>query len=268
MNISPAAIERAITPRTSAILGVHVFGTPCDLAVIDDIAARHGLKVIYDGAHAFGVEVGGRSIAKFGDVQMFSFNATKLFTTGEGGCIVFKSDALMPCMRRLRRWGMLEEADVTIPGWNGMMTEIQAALGLCNLRGLDAERMGRERVIAAYRARLSCVPGVRFMEDLPGTTRPALSYFVIRLQAQEFLHTRDDLLSWLQKHGIAARRYFCALTSGFECYRHLPGAGPGNLPNAVRVADEVLSLPLYAGLGEAGVNRVCDVIEALHHQAC
>lgn len=265
MNISPAAIESAITPRTSAILGVHVFGTPCAVEEIDEIAGRRRLKVVYDGAHAFGVRVKGRSIARFGDVQMFSFNATKMLTTGEGGCIVFKDPSLESPLRRLRRWGMLEEGDVTLPGWNGMMTEIQAALGLCNLEQLDAERSARRDLTALYRERLSGIPGLRFLAADKDST-PALSYNVVRVNASAFGRNRDSLLAWLQDRGIGARRYFYPLTSRFPCYSGSPGASADNLPVATRVAEEVLCLPLYRGLGRDGVNRVCDSIERLHHQ--
>jgi dTDP-4-amino-4,6-dideoxygalactose transaminase len=265
MNISPAAIERAITPRTSAILGVHVFGTPCAVEEIEAIATRHGLKVIYDGAHAFGTRLDGHSIARHGDVQMFSFNATKLFTTGEGGCVVFRDAALAPVLRRLRRWGMLEEGDVTMPGWNGMMTEIQAALGLCNFEQLDAEREGRSKAVARYRERLACLSGVRLPPEGRNTT-PALSSFVIRIDPDGFGHTRDELLAWLQAHGIGARRYFYPLASRFPCYQNLPGADPANLPTATRVAEQVLSLPLFGRLGDSGVDRVCEVIETFHRQ--
>lgn len=265
LNLSPAAIERALTPRTSAILGVHVFGNPCDVGAIEAIANRRGLKVIYDAAHAFGVEVNGRNLATYGDVQMFSFNATKLLTMGEGGCVVFRDPALGPTLRRLRRWGMLEEGDVTLPGWNGMLTEIQAALGLCNLDQLAAECAARRTVVDRYRERLADIAGVRLVEPAKGAT-PALSYLVVRVDAAAFGHDRDALLDWLNRHGIRARRYFHPLTSRFPCYQSLPGASPENLPVASRVAREVLSLPLYGGLGETGVDRVCETIRGLARQ--
>ncbi|MEI6535878.1 MAG: DegT/DnrJ/EryC1/StrS family aminotransferase [Verrucomicrobiaceae bacterium] len=266
MNISPAAIERAITPQTSAILGVHVFGTPCAVDEIDEIARRRGLKVIYDGAHAFGATVGRRNIAEFGDVQMFSFNATKLLTTGEGGCVVFRDPSLAPVLQRLRRWGMLDEGDVTMPGWNGMMTEMQAALGLCNLEFLDEERAARAQVVSHYLERLSTVPGIRLMAPATEST-PALSYFVIRVDAARFGHDRDTLLAWLRDRGILARRYFYPLTSQFPCYAGAPGAGEGGFPVAARIVREILALPFYGRLGSEGTDRVCDAIEALHRRS-
>ncbi len=259
-NISPAAIERAITPRTAAILGVHVFGTPCAVEEIEAIAQRHGLKVIYDGAHAFGVHVNGRSIAHYGDVQMFSFNATKLLTTGEGGCVTFKDPALEPVLRRLRRWGMREEGDVTMPGWNGMMNEIQAALGLCNLEQLDRERKARRLLMDHYRTRLAAVPGIQLPVE-PAGDHSALTYFVIRIKAEIFGASRDALLEWLTANRVLARRYFYPLTSCFPCYQGLPGSEPENLPVATAVAEEVLSLPLYGGLKDEGVAYICSLIE-------
>lgn len=259
-NLDPAAIEAAITPQTSAILGVHVFGTPCPVLEIEALAAKHGLKVIYDGAHAFGVKIGERNIAEFGDMQMFSFNATKLLTTGEGGCVVFKDPSLEERLRRLRRWGMLAEGDVTMPGFNGMMTEFQAALGLCNLEELATERANRRQVIAAYRARLGEMEGIA-LPTQPPDVEPALAYFVI-LILPNFGRTRNEVLDYLRSHQVLARRYFYPLCSRLPCYTHLPGAQPGATPVAERIAEEVISLPLYGALGEEGVNYICDLIAA------
>lgn len=261
-NLDPAAIEAAITPQTSAILGVHVFGTPCPVLEIEALAAKHGLKVIYDGAHAFGVKIGGRNIAEFGDMQMFSFNATKLLTTGEGGCVVYKDPAMEEPLRRLRRWGMLAEGDVTMPGFNGMMTEFQAALGLCNLEELANERANRRRVIAAYRARLGEMEGIGLPTELPDV-EPALAYFVIRI-LPAFGRTRDKVLAHLRDRQVLARRYFYPLCSRLPCYTHLPGAQPGATPVSERIAEEVISLPLYGALGEEGVTYICDLIAASH----
>ncbi len=259
-NLDPSAIEAAITPRTSAILAVHVFGTPCAVNEIENIAARRGLKVIYDGAHAFGLKVDGRNIAEFGDVQMFSFNATKLLTTGEGGCVVFKNPALDEELRRLRRWGMIAEGDVTLPGFNGMMTEMQAALGLCNLEELEHERSLRREVVAIYRQRLGSVDGIGLPAD-PANVEPALAYFVIRV-LPSFGPSRDVVLNFLRERQVLARRYFYPLCSRLPCYTHLTGAQPGSTPVAERIAEEVISLPLYGALGESGANFVCDLIEA------
>ena len=257
-NLDPAAIEAAITPRTSAICGVHVFGNPCDVLAIERIAGRHGLKVIYDGAHAFGVKVGGRNIAGFGDVQMFSFNATKLLTTGEGGCVVFKDPALDSELRRWRRWGMLAEGDVTMPGFNGMMTEIQAALGICNLEYLEKERAERRRGVASYRALLENLPGLELPCE-PADVEPALAYFVIRI-TPEFGASRDTVLAALRARNILARRYFYPLCSRLPCYTGSPGAEPGATPVAERIAEEVISLPIYGSLTEAQIAFICGVI--------
>lgn len=261
-NLSPSALEAAITPRTSAILGVHVFGHPCEVEAIDEIARRRGLKVIYDGAHAYGATAGGRSVAAYGDVQMFSFNATKLLTTGEGGCVVYKDAALGEDLRRIRRWGMLEEGDVTMPGVNGMLSEIHAALGLCNLEQIAEERRLRQIVVTAYGERLKALEGV-VLPVGTGQEVSALSYFVIRI-TPAFGRGRDTVLEKLREHGILARRYFYPLCSRLPCYRHLPGAQPGATPVADQIADEVLSLPLYGSLGERGVDYICTVLETLH----
>lgn len=260
MNLDPAAVEAAITPQTSAILGVHVFGNPCAVGELELIAQRHGLKLIYDGAHAFGVKINGRNIASYGDAQMFSFNATKLLTTGEGGCVTYRDPALQPTLRRLRRWGMLEEGDVTMPGFNGMMTEMQAALGICNLEGLSEERRLRSEVVRHYSKRLSQIPGITPPGVLPGV-EPALSYYVIRVKP-EYGRTRDALLAELREHQILARRYFYPLISRLPCYEHLPSAKKGLTPVAEIVANEVISLPIYGELGASGVDTVCDVIES------
>ncbi|HSJ00884.1 MAG TPA: DegT/DnrJ/EryC1/StrS family aminotransferase [Verrucomicrobium sp.] len=257
-NLDPAAIEAAITPRTSAILAVHVFGNPCDVQAIEAIASRRGLKVIYDGAHAFGVRVRGRSIAEYGDMQMFSFNATKLLTTGEGGGLVYKDAALENDLRRYRRWGMLEEGDVTMPGANAMLSEIHAALGLCNLEQMEEERRQRRLVIAAYRELLGSVPGVVLPAE-PQDVEPALTYFVIRI-TPDFGRDRDAVLQCLRAQGVLARRYFYPLCSRLPCYMHLPGAEPGATPVAARIGEEVISLPLYGSLGLQGVEQVCKLI--------
>ena len=257
-NLDPAAIEAAITPRTSAICGVHVFGTPCAVHAIDAIALKHGLKVIYDGAHAFGVKVGGHDIAEFGDVQMFSFNATKLLTTGEGGCVVFKDAGLEPDLRRWRRWGMLGEGDVTMPGFNGMLSEIHAALGLCNLEILADERARRRLVIANYRQRLAQIPGIQLPYE-PANVEPALAYFVIRVGA-EFGKSRDTLLAALREKNILARRYFYPLCGRLDCYTDLPGAQAGATPVAEQIAEEVISLPIYGALTDEDISFIADTI--------
>lgn len=262
LTLDPAGIEAALQPDTSAILGVHVYGVPCQVEEIGDLARRRGLKTIYDGAHAFGTTIGGRSIAAWGDLQMFSFNATKLTTTGEGGCLVFHDPDLEEPILRLRRWGMLDEGDVTMAGLNGMPTEIQSALGLCNLERFDtvweARCLARER----YSERLATVPGLRMITSpRAGITVPP-AYFPILIDPEKFGATRDDLSARLKDGGILTRRYFHPLVSRLPCYRHCRGAEPGATPVAERAAARVLALPLFSGLGADGANRVCDAIEA------
>ncbi len=256
LTLDPARVEAAITPRTRAILGVHVFGVPCHVEALAEISRRHGLPVIYDGAHAFGVEVGGRPVTDWGDATMLSFNATKLLTTGEGGCLVFRDPALEAELRRWRRWGMLDDGVVTQPGLNGMMTEMQAALGLCNLEMLGAECAARGHVVSAYRQAFAGRPDVRLCSEPPAGVTPALSYFVIRVPAER----RPAVLDALRRAQVLAKPYFHPLTSDFPCYRQCPGATAANLPVATRVAQETLSLPLYGALGEEGATFVVAVV--------
>lgn len=262
LTLSPSSIEAALQEDTSAILGVHVYGIPCAVDNIDAIARLRGLRTIYDGAHAFGTAIGGRNIAAWGDLQMFSFNATKLTTTGEGGCVVFHDPALEEPILRLRRWGMLEEGDVTLAGINGMPTEIQSALGLCNLERFDlvwdARCLARDR----YLERLTQVPGLRTLTGpREGVTLPP-AYFPILIDPEEFGATRDDLSAKLKEAGILTRRYFYPLVSHLPCYRHCRGAEPGATPVAERAAARVLALPIFSGLGIDGADRVCDAIVA------
>ena len=258
-NIDPNKIEAAITQRTSAIMPVHVYGNPCDTKAIQDIADRHGLKVIYDAAHAFGVEKDGDSILKAGDMSTLSFHATKVFTTIEGGAMVMKDAETKEHIDYLKNFGFAGETEVVAPGINSKMDEVRAAFGLLNLRQVDAAIEARHRVATTYREALSGVEGIRFFEDMQGV-RHNYSYFPIFVESQKYGITRDELYFKLQEQGIFGRRYFYPLISTFNMYRGLPSAAPENLPVATRIADEVICLPMHHALSEEDVQKVIGVI--------
>lgn len=258
-NIDPNKIEAAITPRTSAIMPVHVYGNPCDTKAIQDIADRHGLKVIYDAAHAFGVEKDGDSILKAGDMSTLSFHATKVFTTIEGGAMVMKDAETKEHIDYLKNFGFAGETEVVAPGINSKMDEVRAAFGLLNLRQVDAAIEARHRVATTYREALSGVEGIRFFEDMQDV-RHNYSYFPIFVESQKYGMSRDELYFKLQEQGIFGRRYFYPLISTFNMYRGLPSAAPENLPVATRIADEVICLPIHHALSEEDVYKVIGVI--------
>lgn len=261
MNIDPARIEESITPQTTGILGVHVYGTPCDVDAIQKIADRYGLRVVYDAAHAFEGEIDGRGIGTFGDVSMFSFHATKLFHTAEGGALTFNDPNLKARTDLLKNFGIKNPETVMMPGINGKMNEIQAALGLLVLDLVEEERNRRHRMAAAYRDRLRSLEGISFLDEIPGVRR-SQQYFVIRVDRDRFGASRDRVHDELLKYNVMARKYFFPLCSEYACYRQLPSANASMLPNAHRAANEVLALPFYGRLGMDGVHRICDMLES------
>ncbi|KIG07753.1 DegT/DnrJ/EryC1/StrS aminotransferase [Burkholderia sp. MR1] len=260
LTIDPLAAEALITPRTTAILGVHVYGMPCDVRAFERLKKNYGLKILYDGAHAFGTEIDGKPIAEFGDATMFSFHATKLFHTAEGGGLATNDDALKIRTDLLKNFGIINENEVLMPGINGKMNELQAALGLVNLRHFDAERTARRKVADVYLSRLKEIPGIRCFE-LPAYVEHSMQYFIIRLSRERCKVSRDELYERLKEFNIFARRYFYPLCSEQNCYRSLPSADPRRLPVATRVSREVLALPLFGQLGEDAANRVVDIIK-------
>jgi dTDP-4-amino-4,6-dideoxygalactose transaminase len=260
MNLDPRGIESKITARTSAILAVHVYGTPCDVLAIQELADFYGLKVIYDAAHAFGTEIDGQPISAFGDASMFSFHATKLFHTAEGGALAVRDPALKRRIDLLKNFGIKNEFEVMMPGINGKMNELQAALGLTMLGYLEQERESRRRVAEIYRDRLQALPGLSF-NPIPSNVRNSYQYFIARFDATVCGKTRDQVYDGLKDFNIHTRKYFYPLCSEYSCYRQLPSAHPDNLPIAHRVAGEVLSLPFFGALSNDDVHRVCDAIE-------
>ena len=249
--------EALITERTVAILPVHVYGNVCDVEGIQAVADRHGLKVIYDAAHAFAVKRRGVSVANFGDASMFSFHATKVFNTIEGGAVCVRDEALVPVLSELRNFGLRGTERAAFPGGNAKMSEFQAAMGLCNLRHLDGEIARRRAAAERYRARLGGVPGIRLC-PVPGDVEGNYAYFPAVFDG--YRATRDEVFASLAERGICARKYFHPLTSSFECYAGLPSAGADRTPVAAYLADRVLTLPLYADLAAEDVDRICETI--------
>lgn len=256
-TIDPASIERLITPRTSAIVPVHVYGNLCDVDAIQDIADRHGLKVIYDAAHAFGVERDGMSAAIFGDASMFSFHATKVFNTIEGGAVCFKDSALYPLLNQWKNFGITGPEDVEYVGGNAKMNEFCAAMGVCNLRHLDDEIAKRAKVDECYRELLGGIPGIRLIDHQAGVS-PNYAYMPVVFDEQIFGATRDDVFNALEKEGIGARKYFYPLASDYACYRSVYSSTA--TPVAKWVSERVLTLPMYADLDLADVERICEIV--------
>jgi dTDP-4-amino-4,6-dideoxygalactose transaminase len=258
LTIDPRKLESMITPKTTGILGVHVYGMPCDVYGIQEIADRYGLRVIYDAAHAFGTEVDGTGIGNFGDISMFSFHATKLFHTLEGGALTFNAPPLKARIDLLKNFGIKNEEEVVMPGINGKMNEVQAAIGLINLKYIEAERARRQQVVEAYKKSLAGIPGIHVF-SIPDTIRNSYQYFMIRV-GEEYGCTRDELHIKLKQYNVITRKYFYPLCSDYSCYNYLPSADPSNLPVAHKVVREVLCLPLYGALQPQEVEQICEII--------
>lgn len=254
-GIDPSKIEAAITPKTTAIMPVHCYGKPCDTKAIQEVADKYGLKVIYDAAHAFGVEVGGESILKAGDMSTLSFHATKVYNTIEGGALVMRDEQTKKRIDYLKNFGFANETTVVAPGINSKMDEVRAAYGILNLRQVDSAISARQKVADRYRQALRDVEGVAFFDDMPGV-RHNYSYFPVFIDAEKFGKTRDELYFQMKEAGVLGRRYFYPLISEFSTYRGLPSATRENLPNAYRLADTVLCLPMHHDLSSEDINRV------------
>ena len=258
-NINPEKIEAAITPHTTAIMPVHVYGTPCNTKRIQEIADIYGLKVIYDAAHAFGVSVNGESVLKAGDMSTLSFHATKVYNTVEGGALICHDAATKKRIDYLKNFGFAGETTVVAPGINSKMDEIRAAYGLLNLKQVDTAIANRKAVAEKYRATLKDVPGIRMLKDIEGV-RHNYAYFPIFIDEAAYGLSRDALYEKLKEYNIYGRRYFYPLISTFSAYKGLESANPTNLPVAHKLANQVLCLPMFADLDEEGINRVIDVV--------
>ena len=261
MNIDPARIESAITPETTAILPVHCYGNPCEVDAIDEIAANYNLKVIYDAAHAFGVNCHCGSILTHGELSVLSFHATKVFNTFEGGAIVCSDERTKRQIDHLKNFGFVNETTVVATGINGKMNELQAAMGLLQLDGIDDAIEARAKIAKRYRKILTDVPGITCVPDA-GQIRANHSYLPI-LVGDEYPLSRDELYYSLHESRIYGRRYFYPLISGLPMYRNLQGAQRDNLPNANIAAGQIICLPIYPGLSVSDVKRVCYEIARL-----
>ena len=259
-SLDPDKIEAAITPKTTAIMPVHCYGKPCDTKAIQEIADKYGLKVIYDAAHAFGVEVDGESILNAGDMSTLSFHATKVYNTIEGGAMVMKDEQTKKRIDYLKNFGFANETTVVAPGINSKMDEVRAAYGILNLRQVDAAIEARRKVAKRYRDALRDVEGVTFFDDMPGV-RHNYSYFPIFIDAEKFGRTRDELYFAMREANVLGRRYFFPLISEFSTYRGLPSATRENLPEAYKLADTVLCLPMHHELSDADIDRVLKIIK-------
>lgn len=267
-NMDPDKIEAAITPQTTAIMPVHCYGKPCDTKSIQEIADKYGLKVIYDAAHAFGVEVpaekyglpaydeqGLAGIMNAGDMSTLSFHATKVYNTIEGGALIVKDEKTKRRIDYLKNFGIADEVTVVGPGINSKMDEMRSAYGLLNLRQVDLAITNRQKVANTYREALRDVPGITFFEDMPGV-KHNYSYFPIFVDEKQFGMSRDELYNRMKAENVLARRYFYPLISEFSTYRGLPSADPINLPNAHKMADSVLCLPMHHALSEEDMQRI------------
>lgn len=259
-NLDPSKIEAAITPRTTAIMPVHVYGKPCKTKEIQEIANKYGLKVIYDAAHAFGVEINGESILKFGDMATLSFHATKVYNTLEGGALVVHDEQTKKRIDYLKNFGFASETEVVAPGINSKVDEVRAAYGLLNLKQVDHAINSRRKVAIRYRDELQGVKGITFFNDIPGV-RHNYSYFPIFINAEEYGMTRDELYFKMKEHNVFGRRYFYPLISTFSTYRGLDSANPDNLPIATQMSNNVICLPMHHALSENEVEYILQIIK-------
>jgi dTDP-4-amino-4,6-dideoxygalactose transaminase len=257
LNLDPRRIEEAITPKTTAILPVHVYGNPCDVDAIEAIAKKHQLKVIYDAAHAFGVNCHcGQSVLNHGDLSVLSFHATKVFNTFEGGAIISQSAEMKRRIDHLKNFGFVDETTVVECGINGKMSEFNAAIGLAQLKGIDQAIAQRAAIKTQYQQALAGIQGISFVEH--SGTNSNHSYLPIRV-SQQCKSTRDEIFDHLKKNNVHTRRYFYPLITDFPMYKNSRGNAP-QLPQARTAASEVLCLPIYPDLASSELQRICDSI--------
>jgi dTDP-4-amino-4,6-dideoxygalactose transaminase len=261
--IDPAAIESMITSRTEAILGVHVYGMPCDVEAIQRIADRHGLKVVYDAAHALFAEIRGQPIGQFGDASMFSFHATKLFHTGEGGCLVYRDVSLSAKLDLLKNCGIQDENSVLEAGLNAKLSELQCAVGLAMVNEVEPERSRRQPLRARYVELLGGVEGLTCI-TVPADVKDSLQYMAVRVDAEVFGITRDELYRELLSYNVYSRRYFHPLCTDYAPYRN---ARAGDISNARLAAQQVLCLPFYGEMGVDAVDRICEILVFIRDEA-
>jgi dTDP-4-amino-4,6-dideoxygalactose transaminase len=259
LNLDPTKIERLIGPDTRAILAVHVYGRPCDVEALDRIARTHGLHVIYDAAHAFGVRYKGNSLLSYGDISILSFHGTKLFTTAEGGALICGTNDRRQRVNSLKNFGIADEETVIGPGINGKMSEFQAAFGLMQMELIGDEISNRRNLAALYKDLLAGIPGIEVPADIP-ETESTCAYFPVLVDASRFGMTRDQLFVLLRECNIFARKYFYPLISAASCYSALPSAAASHLPVAERISRQVLCLPIYGSLDPQTVGLITKII--------
>jgi dTDP-4-amino-4,6-dideoxygalactose transaminase len=255
-NLDPEKVEAAITPQTTAIMPVHVYGNPCKLEHFQQIADTYGLKLIYDAAHAFGVKVNGESILNFGDLSVLSFHATKVFNTIEGGAIVCHDEKTKERIDFLKNFGYSDETTVIAPGINAKMNELQAAFGLLQLKYMDKYILKRENITTLYREKLKGIEGLSFLDNMEGVNH-VYSYFPILIDNDKYGMSRDEVYEKMKAHNIYGRRYFYPLISQFPSYSGLASAKIDNLPIAEKVAKQVICLPIYPELEIDYINQIC-----------
>ena len=260
-TLDPVKVEQAITPWTTAILAVHVFGNPCDLQALSDIAKRHNLKLIYDAAHAFGIKVNGQSIAHFGDLSMFSFHATKLYHSFEGGLLTFQNRKLTKTFDYLKNFGFENETEVVMPGTNAKMTEVQALMGSMLLPYMDKILGKRKAVFDVYCQRLKDVPGIRLPKQHADAVEYNYSYMPVEIDQAQFGISRGRLYEKLKDYNVFSRRYFYPLICDYACYKNMQVQDP--LKTARKVASSILTLPIYTDLSPEDVHRICDMIQEI-----
>jgi dTDP-4-amino-4,6-dideoxygalactose transaminase len=261
-TLDPEQIEAAITPRTTAILPVHVYGNPCHLDRIKEIADTYGLKVIYDACHTFGVSIDGQSVLNFGDMSVLSFHATKVYTTFEGGAIVCHDEAIKKRIDFLKNFGFAGETTVVAPGINAKMNELQAAMGLLQLKYVDHSIARRKTITQYYRDRLQGINGISYLDDITGV-RHCYPYFPILVDEKKYGQSRDEVYDDFKKQNIFCRRYFYPLISQFPTYKGLESAQPGRLPVAEHIASRVLCLPLYPELEQTDLASITGSLRSM-----
>ena len=260
-NIDPEKIEAAITPRTTAIMPVHCYGMPCDVEAIEEIASKYGLSVIYDAAHAFGVEYKGKSILEYGEMSTLSFHATKVYNTIEGGALVTHDAKTKKRIDFLKNFGLADEVTIVAPGINGKMDEIRSAYGLINLKQVDEAIKSRQKIVETYCEGLKNIEGIRHLDYSNKDIKHNYAYFPIFIDKEKYGISRDELYENLKKHNIYGRRYFYPLISNMTTYKGYDSAHPDKLPVANKLADEVLCLPIYKDLKLSEVEEIVSLIK-------
>lgn len=258
-NLDPEKVEAAITPQTTAIMPVHVYGNPCNVKRFQQIADTYGLKLIYDAAHAFGVKINGNSILNYGDLSILSFHATKVFNTIEGGAIISPDEKTKKRIDFLKNFGFADETTVIAPGINAKMNEVQSAYGLLQLKYVDGYLEKRKKIATIYREQLNGINGITFLEDIKGVDH-SYSYFPILVNKDKYGTARDELYEKLKENNIYGRRYFYPLISQFPTYRGLSSSKPENLPVATKVADQVICLPIFPNLEQEQLEKIIETI--------